>query len=260
MKFRTLAIATAALMTVAGQASAKNLICVWDVAGKSGDVYNAAIDYGLAMQKAAGVEIDLKSYVDERVAVEDFRTGQCDAVMATAKHFAGYGAAIGGRDYNATDMSERHLREVILPPFKAAADAGVATFMNSFNDLNGTPATGSFEFRPGGIFANVVLADEINRATPKTQSALLEAMQEHRVSVGKRTYVLDEPFVVLATQNPLEMEGTYPLPEAQLDRFFFKLVVGYSGRQELMTVIDRTTRGEVIVAATGGFTGAAEAG
>src|SRR5271167_3018731 len=76
-----------------------------------------------------------------------------------------------------------------------------------------------FEFQKGPIFANIVLADEINRATPKTQSALLEAMQEHRVSVGKRTHVLDEPFVVLATQNPLEMEGTYPLPEAQLDRF-----------------------------------------
>ena len=84
MKLRTLAIATAALMTVAGHASAKNLLCVWDVAGKSGDVYNAAIDYGLAMQKAAGVEIELKSYVDERVAVEDFRAGQCDGVIATA--------------------------------------------------------------------------------------------------------------------------------------------------------------------------------
>ncbi len=77
-----------------------------------------------------------------------------------------------------------------------------------------------FEFRKGPVFANIVLADEVNRATPKTQSALLEAMQEHRVSIGKRTHVLDEPFVVLATQNPLEMEGTYPLPEAQLDRFF----------------------------------------
>ena len=82
-----------------------------------------------------------------------------------------------------------------------------------------------FEFSKGPIFANIVLADEINRATPKTQSALLEAMQEHRVTVGRRTHTLDEPFVVLATQNPLEMEGTYPLPEAQLDRFFFKLIV-----------------------------------
>jgi MoxR-like ATPase len=99
----------------------------------------------------------------------------------------------------------------------------------------------SFEFRKGPIFANIVLADEINRATPKTQSALLEAMQEHRVSVGKRTHVLDEPFVVLATQNPLEMEGTYPLPEAQLDRFFFKLHVPFPGRDELHEILDRTT-------------------
>ncbi|HEY4011797.1 MAG TPA: MoxR family ATPase [Polyangiaceae bacterium] len=99
----------------------------------------------------------------------------------------------------------------------------------------------SFEFRRGPIFANIVLADEVNRATPKTQSALLEAMQEHRVSVGKRTHVLDEPFVVLATQNPLEMEGTYPLPEAQLDRFFFKLHVPFPGREELHEILDRTT-------------------
>jgi MoxR-like ATPase len=99
----------------------------------------------------------------------------------------------------------------------------------------------AFEFRKGPIFANIVLADEVNRATPKTQSALLEAMQEHRVSVGKRTYVLDEPFVVLATQNPLEMEGTYPLPEAQLDRFFFKLHVRFPGREELHQILDLTT-------------------
>jgi MoxR-like ATPase len=99
----------------------------------------------------------------------------------------------------------------------------------------------AFEFRKGPVFANIVLADEINRATPKTQSALLEAMQEHRVSVGKRTYVLDEPFVVLATQNPLEMEGTYPLPEAQLDRFLFKLYVRFPDRDELHRILDITT-------------------
>ena len=98
-----------------------------------------------------------------------------------------------------------------------------------------------FEFRKGPVFANIVLADEINRATPKTQSALLEAMQEHRVSIGKRTHVLDEPFVVLATQNPLEMEGTYPLPEAQLDRFFFKLHVPFPGREDLHQILDLTT-------------------
>jgi MoxR-like ATPase len=99
----------------------------------------------------------------------------------------------------------------------------------------------AFEFRKGPVFANIVLADEINRATPKTQSALLEAMQEHRVTVGKRTHLLDEPFIVLATQNPLEMEGTYPLPEAQLDRFFFKLHVPFPGRDELHRILDLTT-------------------
>jgi MoxR-like ATPase len=99
----------------------------------------------------------------------------------------------------------------------------------------------AFEFRRGPIFANIVLADEVNRATPKTQSALLEAMQEHRVTAGKRTHVLDEPFVVLATQNPLEMEGTYPLPEAQLDRFLLKLFVRFPDREELHQILDLTT-------------------
>ena len=98
-----------------------------------------------------------------------------------------------------------------------------------------------FEFRKGPIFANIVLADEVNRATPKTQSALLEAMQEHRVTVGRTTHTIEEPYFVLATQNPLEMEGTYPLPEAQLDRFFFKLHVPFPNREELHTIIDRTT-------------------
>ncbi len=101
------------------------------------------------------------------------------------------------------------------------------------------------EFQPGPIFANIVLADEINRATPKTQSALLEAMQEKSVSVGRRTFKLDQPFFVLATQNPLEMEGTYPLPEAQLDRFLFKLRVQYPSEASLHEILDRTTRNEV---------------
>jgi MoxR-like ATPase len=100
-----------------------------------------------------------------------------------------------------------------------------------------------FEFQRGPIFSQIVLADEINRATPKTQSALLEAMQEHCVTVGGQQYRLKEPFFVMATQNPIEQEGTYPLPEAQLDRFLFKLVVGYSTRDELRTILDRTTRG-----------------
>ena len=100
-----------------------------------------------------------------------------------------------------------------------------------------------FQFRKGPIFAQIVLADEINRATPKTQSAMLEAMQEKSVTVGSETHVLDKPFFVMATQNPIEQEGTYPLPEAQLDRFFFKLLVGYSNREEMSEILDRTTMG-----------------
>ncbi|MFO7168155.1 MAG: MoxR family ATPase [Chloroflexota bacterium] len=98
-----------------------------------------------------------------------------------------------------------------------------------------------FRFEPGPIFANLVLADEINRATPKTQSALLEAMQERTVTVSKTIHRLASPFFVLATQNPLEMEGTYPLPEAQLDRFFFKIIVPFPSTEELIEIANRTT-------------------
>ena len=100
----------------------------------------------------------------------------------------------------------------------------------------------NFEFQKGPIFANMVLADEINRATPKTQSALLVAMQENSVSAAGRTHALDQPFFVLATQNPIEMEGTYPLPEAQMDRFFFKLRLDFPDVEQLHLIIDRTTR------------------
>ena len=103
-----------------------------------------------------------------------------------------------------------------------------------------------FEFQRGPVFTQILLADEINRATPKTQSAMLETMQEGTVTVAGQRYDLEKPFFVLATQNPIEQEGTYPLPEAQLDRFLFKLVVGYSGREELATIVDRTTKGITI--------------
>ena len=103
-----------------------------------------------------------------------------------------------------------------------------------------------FQFQKGPIFTQICLADEINRATPKTQSALLEAMQEKSISIAGEVYQLRPPFFVMATQNPIEQEGTYPLPEAQLDRFFFKLVVGYSSRDELNTIIDRTTKGVIV--------------
>ncbi len=98
-----------------------------------------------------------------------------------------------------------------------------------------------FRFRQGPLFANLVLADEVNRATPKTQSALLEAMQEASVTVAQQTYQLEQPFFVMATQNPLEMEGTYPLPEAQLDRFFFKVNVDLPNVSEMVEILDRTT-------------------
>ena len=117
------------------------------------------------------------------------------------------------------------------------------------SDITGTdlvqedPDTGRRElvFTPGPIFGNVILADEINRTPPKTQAALLEAMQEHRVTVQGRTYTLDEPFFVFATQNPIELEGTYPLPEAQLDRFMFNIVIGYSDEDDEVAIVQRTT-------------------
>ena len=98
-----------------------------------------------------------------------------------------------------------------------------------------------FRFQPGPVFGSIILADEVNRATPKTQSALLEAMQEHSVTVAGQLHRLPEPFFVLATQNPIEMEGTYPLPEAQLDRFLFKLLVGYPSLEQLDAIVERTT-------------------
>ncbi len=109
----------------------------------------------------------------------------------------------------------------------------------------GSGGGAELRFEPGPLIASIVLADEINRATPKTQSALLEAMQEHQVSVGRQTIKLPEPFMVLATQNPVEQEGTYPLPEAQLDRFIMKLLVSYPSESEYLTILDRTTTANV---------------
>jgi MoxR-like ATPase len=113
------------------------------------------------------------------------------------------------------------------------------------NIIMDDPGSGKrrFDFQSGPIFGQIILADEINRATPKTQSAMLEAMQEHSVTSGGQIRKLPEPFMVLATQNPIEQEGTYPLPEAQLDRFFFKLLFPYSNRKELGAILDRTTTG-----------------
>ena len=99
--------------------------------------------------------------------------------------------------------------------------------------------TGEFEFRSGPLFTNIVLADEINRATPRTQSSLLEAMEEHQITIDGKTMFLDEPFMVMATQNPLESYGTFPLPEAQIDRFFMRLTLGYMNREQEISVLSR---------------------
>ena len=131
---------------------------------------------------------------------------------------------------------------VQFTPDLMPSDIAGTTIVHEFERPDGTRAR-EFRFQPGPVFAQIVLADEINRATPKTQSALLEAMAERSVTVAGTTHPLPKPFLVMATQNPLEQEGTYPLPEAQLDRFFFKLLVGYSSRDELGEILSRTTTG-----------------
>ena len=128
-------------------------------------------------------------------------------------------------------------RVQFTPDLMPADIVGTSVLMQSDDHSN----KHMLEYQPGPIFANIVLADEINRATPKTQSALLEAMAEGTVTAGGETRKLPAPFLVLATQNPLEMEGTYPLPEAQLDRFLFKIHVDFPGEDELMHILDRTT-------------------
>lgn len=138
------------------------------------------------------------------------------------------------------DAVDLHFSRIQFTPDLMPADVTGTTVMK--REENGNM---SFVFRKGPIFANLVLADEINRATPKTQSALLEAMQEHTVTGGSQTYPLEEPFFVLATQNPLETEGTYPLPEAQMDRFLFKLDVAFPNKEELMKIVLSTTDGKV---------------
>ncbi len=146
-------------------------------------------------------------------------------------------------------MLIRTLGEVLDLPFSRiqfTPDLMPADIIGT-NIVQEDPETGrrDFQFVHGPLFSNLVLADEINRATPKTQSAMLEAMQEKRITAAGTTHELDQPFFVMATQNPLEMEGTYPLPEAQLDRFLFKLMVNFPNRGELNEIINRTTSAEM---------------
>ncbi len=139
-------------------------------------------------------------------------------------------------------MLVRTLSEVFLLSFKRIQFTPdlMPSDVTGTNIMVREEGNSSFRFERGPIFANLVLADEINRATPKTQSALLEAMQEHTVTVGNESYKLEEPFLVLATQNPIEQEGTYPLPEAQLDRFMFKVLVPFPGKEELRGIVELT--------------------
>jgi MoxR-like ATPase len=134
-------------------------------------------------------------------------------------------------------------RVQFTPDLMPADITGTTVVMDVEGAAGGGQRSRQFRFQPGPVFTQILLADEINRATPKTQSALLEAMQERSVTIAGQTHMLPRPFLVMATQNPIEQEGTYPLPEAQLDRFFFKLLVGYSDRAEMGEILDRTTAG-----------------
>ena len=139
-----------------------------------------------------------------------------------------------------SDALELKFARIQFTPDLMPADIVGTTIVTEQSEHQSTGSKRVFSFQPGPIFANIVLADEINRATPKTQSALLEGMQEHTVSVGDTTRPLPRPFFVLATQNPLEMEGTYPLPEAQLDRFLLKVLVRFPNAKDLLQIIDTT--------------------
>jgi len=199
------------------------------------------------MQVKEKAEEFRKIYAAVKKALQSFIVGHEEIIdgVLTCLFAGGHALLEGvpglGKTYLVRRLAEAldlEFRRVQFTPDLMPADI-IGTNMVIEDEVGGRV----FQFQRGPLFTNVLLADEINRATPKTQSALLEAMQEKSVTSAGATYQLDQPFVVLATQNPIEMEGTYPLPEAQLDRFMLKLNVEFSSREELVTILDRTTQG-----------------
>src|ERR1700716_434293 len=187
------------------------------------------------VQRAKDIEFELrKVIVGQHEAVRQVLLALFAGGHVLLEGVPGLGKTLLGRTLG--EVLSLRFNRIQFTPDLMPADIVGTTIVSE--DLDGRRA---LRFQAGPVFANIVLADEINRATPKTQSALLEAMQEQTVSTGETTRPLPRPFFVLATQNPLEMEGTYPLPEAQLDRFFFKLHVPFPNRAELHTILDRTT-------------------
>src|SRR5258706_54061 len=188
-----------------------------------------------------------ESYAALRAEIGKVIVGHESIVEATLiALFAGGHVLLEGVPGLGKTLLVRTLSEVLDMSFNRiqfTPDLMPADILGTNMVMETTGGKREFQFQRGPIFAHLILADEINRATPKTQSAMLEAMQEKSVTAGGEIRKLDEPFFVLATQNPIDQEGTYPLPEAQLDRFFFKLIVTYPSATELTEVITRTTEG-----------------
>ncbi|MEM1157667.1 MAG: AAA family ATPase [Verrucomicrobiota bacterium] len=184
----------------------------------------------------------LKSEVQRIIVGQDDIITHCITAMIAGGHVLLEGVPGLGKTMLVRSISEA--LELTFQRIQFTPDLMPADLIGTNILVDGPDGSSSFQFNPGPIFCNLLLGDEINRATPKTQSALLEAMQEKTVTVAGATRELDQPFFVLATQNPLEMEGTYPLPEAQLDRFFFKLKVPYPTATQFEQILDRTTETE----------------
>jgi MoxR-like ATPase len=202
-------------------------------------------DSGSAREAAARFQ---GAYENIRAEVARMMVGQADVIegVLTAL-FAGGHVLLEGVPGLGKTMLVRTLGEAVDLAFSRiqfTPDMMPADIQGTSVLIQAEDGSHRMEFQQGPLVANLVLADEINRATPKTQSAMLEAMQERQISVGRRTITLDEPYCVMATQNPVEQEGTYPLPEAQLDRFLFKLIVGYPKESEYGEILNRTVGAE----------------